>query len=50
MSSTSFSLTVDGGRKLDAVAERSRRPLSSPNALPVEIEDLAVESRRQVAG
>lgn len=35
------------GMRTDAVAERSRRPLSSPNALPAELEDLIVEARKR---
>src|SRR4029079_19276184 len=35
------------GMKTHAVIERSRRPLSSPNALPLELEDLIVEARKR---
>jgi transposase InsO family protein len=33
---------------LAAVAERSRRPKTSPNALPVEVQDLIVDARKRL--
>ncbi len=36
----------DAQRDLSAVVERSRRPKTSPNALPVELQDLIVEARK----
>jgi transposase InsO family protein len=37
----------EAGFDLAAVVEHSRRPLSSPHALPVEIEDVIVEGRKR---
>jgi len=37
----------DSQRDLAAVVERSRRPKTSPNALPVELQDLIVEARKR---
>ena len=37
----------EGRHDLSAVVERSRRPKSSPNALPVELQDLIVDARKR---
>ena len=38
----------DAGHDLSAVEEKSRRPLSNPNAISPEIEDWIVQARKQM--